>query len=186
MIAFIIVTLFIVDLFSFLQSSYWTCCFVLPHSRSLQFHVLWTLCFKNPSPAFLNFFLLIHLLCIVTLLMSLSLHSNRIYLPSLTLLNIVVRLSTISHYNRICLSFLTLLNIIFRLSIISSPLISSRASRIRNPGTHFFVYLLTCSWTQIHNHLVHKRTLNHLARLAKSLSCVGSTYLFGTFDFMFL
>ena len=72
MIAFIIVTLFIVDLFSFLQSSYWTCCFVLPHSRSLQFHVLWTLCFKNPSPAFLNFFLLIHLLCIVTLLMSLS------------------------------------------------------------------------------------------------------------------
>ena len=24
-----------------------------------------------------------------------------------------------------------------------------------------------CNWTQIHNHLVRKRTLNHLAKLAK-------------------
>ena len=30
--------------------------------------------------------------------------------------------------------------------------------------------------TQIHNHLVYKQTLNHLAKLAKWLSCVGSTY----------
>ena len=24
-----------------------------------------------------------------------------------------------------------------------------------------------CNWTRTHNHLVHKRTLNHLAKLAK-------------------
>ena len=34
------------------------------------------------------------------------------------------------------------------------------------------------------NHLVCKQTLNHLAKLAKWLSCVQSTYLYGTFDFM--
>ena len=27
--------------------------------------------------------------------------------------------------------------------------------------------LCDCSWTRIHNHLVHKRTLNHLAKLTK-------------------
>ena len=30
--------------------------------------------------------------------------------------------------------------------------------------------LSDCSWTRIHNHLVHKETLNHLAKLAKWLS----------------
>ena len=39
-------------------------------------------------------------------------------------------------------------------------------------------------WT--YNHLVHKRTLNHLAKLTKWLSCVVSTYLYGAFDCMFL
>ena len=43
-----------------------------------------------------------------------------------------------------------------------------------------------CNWTRTHNHLVHKRTLNHLAKLAKWLSCVVSTYLYGAFDCMFL
>ena len=33
-----------------------------------------------------------------------------------------------------------------------------------------------------HNHLVRKRTFNHLAKLTKWLSCVVSTYLYGTFD----
>ena len=33
-----------------------------------------------------------------------------------------------------------------------------------------------------HNHLVRKRTLNHLANLAKWLGCVLSTYLYGAFD----
>ena len=42
------------------------------------------------------------------------------------------------------------------------------------------------NWTRTHNHLVHKRTLNHLAKLAKWLSCVVSTYLYGAFDCMFL
>ena len=37
-----------------------------------------------------------------------------------------------------------------------------------------------------HNHLVRKRTLNHLAKLAKWLSCVVSNYLYGAFDCMLL
>ena len=43
-----------------------------------------------------------------------------------------------------------------------------------------------CNWTRTQNHLVLKRTLNHLAKLAKWLSCVLSTYLYGAFDCMFL
>ena len=43
-----------------------------------------------------------------------------------------------------------------------------------------------CNWTRTQNHLVHKRTLNHLAKLAKWLSCVLSTYLYGAFNSMFL
>ena len=46
--------------------------------------------------------------------------------------------------------------------------------------------LSDCNWTRTHNHLVDKRTLNHLAKLAKWLSCVVSTYLYGAFDCMFL
>ena len=37
---------------------------------------------------------------------------------------------------------------------------------------------------QTHNHLVCKRAINHLAKLAKWLSCVVSTYLRGAFDCM--
>ena len=43
-----------------------------------------------------------------------------------------------------------------------------------------------CNWTRTQNHLVLKRTLNHLAKLAKWLSYVLSTYLYGAFDCMFL
>ena len=50
----------------------------------------------------------------------------------------------------------------------------------------FGVVICDCSGTQTHNHLVCKWTLNCLAKLAKSLSCVVSTYLYGAFDFMFL
>ena len=46
--------------------------------------------------------------------------------------------------------------------------------------------LSDCNWTWSQNQLVRKRTLNHLAELAKWLSCVLSTYLYGTFDRMFL
>ena len=43
-----------------------------------------------------------------------------------------------------------------------------------------------CNWTRTQNHLVLKRTLNHLAKLTKWLRCVLSTYLYGVFDCMFL
>ena len=42
------------------------------------------------------------------------------------------------------------------------------------------------NWTRTHNHLVDKRTLNHLAKPAKWLSYVVSTYLYGKFDCMFI
>ena len=38
--------------------------------------------------------------------------------------------------------------------------------------------------TRIHNHLVHKWKLSHLAKLVKWLSCVVTTYLCGGFDSM--
>ena len=43
-----------------------------------------------------------------------------------------------------------------------------------------------CNGTRTQNHLVHKRPLKHLAKLAKWLSCTVSTYLYGAFDCMFL
>ena len=71
--------------FSFLKSAYWTCCFVLSHSgSSLQFHKLWTLyLWWKCLSGFPEFFLLIHLLCIVTLLMSLSIVTVSVLLPQI-------------------------------------------------------------------------------------------------------
>ena len=46
--------------------------------------------------------------------------------------------------------------------------------------------LSDCNGTRTHNHLVCKRTFNHLAKLAKWLSCVVGTYLYSAFDCMFL
>ena len=46
--------------------------------------------------------------------------------------------------------------------------------------------LSDCNGSHTQNHLVCKRTLNHFAKRAKWLSCVVSTYLYGTFDCMFL
>ena len=43
-----------------------------------------------------------------------------------------------------------------------------------------------CNWTRPHNHLVQKRTLNHLAKLAKWLNWIVSTYLYGACDCIFL
>ena len=45
-------------------------------------------------------------------------------------------------------------------------------------------YSCDSNGNQTHNHLVRKRKLNHLANLAKWLSCVESTYLYGAFDCM--
>ena len=46
--------------------------------------------------------------------------------------------------------------------------------------------LSDCKGTLAHNYLVCKQTLNHLARLAKWLSCFMSTYLYSAFDCKFL
>ena len=46
--------------------------------------------------------------------------------------------------------------------------------------------LSDCNWTWAQNHLFCQRTLNHLAKLTKWLSCVLSTYLYGVFDCIFL
>ena len=46
--------------------------------------------------------------------------------------------------------------------------------------------LSDCNGTRTHNHLVCKRTLNHLAKLTKWLSWVANTYLYGAFDRIFL
>ena len=46
--------------------------------------------------------------------------------------------------------------------------------------------LANCNWTQTQNHSVLKRTLNHLVKLAKWLSRILSTYLYGALDSMFL
>ena len=43
-----------------------------------------------------------------------------------------------------------------------------------------------CNGTRTHNHLVRKRTLKNLVNLAKWLSCVVSTYLYGAFYCMLL
>ena len=41
--------------------------------------------------------------------------------------------------------------------------------------------LSDCNGAQIYNHLLYKRTLNHLAKLAKWISCVVTTYLYRKF-----
>ena len=46
--------------------------------------------------------------------------------------------------------------------------------------------LSDCNETRSHNYFVPKRTLNNLAKLAKLLRCVVSTYLYGAFVCMFL
>ena len=48
------------------------------------------------------------------------------------------------------------------------------------------VFLSDCNGIQTHNYLVRLRTLNHLVKLDKWLSCVVSTYLYGTFYCVFL
>ena len=40
--------------------------------------------------------------------------------------------------------------------------------------------------TRTHNQLFRKRTLNHFAKLAKWLSCLLTTYLYGALDYVFL
>ena len=49
-----------------------------------------------------------------------------------------------------------------------------------------FWKLSDCNWTRTRNHLVCKRTMNHLAELTKWFRCVLSTYLHCQFDCMIL
>ena len=51
---------------------------------------------------------------------------------------------------------------------------------------HSIVFPSDSNRIRTHNHLVRKRTLNHLAPLAKWLSSVVSTYVYSAFDFMLL
>ena len=60
------------------------------------------------------------------------------------------------------------------------------AKELLTPNRHKIWGLSDCNCTQTHNDLVHKQTPNHLAKLAKWLSCILSTYLYGAFDCMFL
>ena len=43
-----------------------------------------------------------------------------------------------------------------------------------------------CNGTRTHRHLVCKRKFNRFVKLAKRLSCVKCTYLYGAFDCIFL
>ena len=52
--------------------------------------------------------------------------------------------------------------------------------------TFLEIYFCDTKDIRTHNHLVRKRTLNHLAKLAKWLGCVVSTYLYSAFDCMLL
>ena len=49
-----------------------------------------------------------------------------------------------------------------------------------------FRSLSDCKGIWTNNHIVHKRTLDHLVTLVKRLSCVVSTYQYGGFECMFL
>ena len=51
---------------------------------------------------------------------------------------------------------------------------------------HYVVFLSDRNGIWTHNHLVLKQTLDHLAKLAKWLGYVVSTYLYGAFDGMLL
>ena len=49
-----------------------------------------------------------------------------------------------------------------------------------------FIFQSDSNEIRTHNHLVRKRTLNHLAKLVNWLSCVVNTYLYGACDCMLL
>ena len=54
------------------------------------------------------------------------------------------------------------------------------------PGTSEIWRLSDCNWTRAQNHLFRIQALNHLAKLAKWLSCVLNYYMYGVFDCIFL
>ena len=116
--------------------------------------------------------------------------------PTIPTISSPLRSSIIYDHGTIFLAFLITNLLLTNLESSLCVVIMSRTSISVNP--HSIVYLnvkelLARSrrhiWSlshsnviQTHNHLVCKRTLNHLAKLARWLSCVVSTYLYGTFD----
>ena len=52
-------------------------------------------------------------------------------------------------------------------------------SAIQRKHLNTILYVTASNGIQTHNHLVRKRTLNHFVKLAKWLTCVVSTYLYG-------
>ena len=64
------------------------------------------------------------------------------------------------------------------------------SSKIWKSKQNYFIIntvnYIDCNCTRTQNHLVRKRALNHLAKLAKWLSCVANTYQYGPFDCIFL
>ena len=59
------------------------------------------------------------------------------------------------------------------------------AKHLLAQNRHSIWSLSNYSGTWTHNHLLHKPTLNCLAKLVKWLSCVVSTYLYSAFDCLF-
>ena len=68
----------------------------------------------------------------------------------------------------------------------STHYICLNANELLARSRHQIWSLSDCNWTRTQNHLVCKRTHNHLTKLTKLLSCVLSIYLHGPFDCMFL
>ena len=72
----------------------------------------------------------------------------------------------------------------FRVNLDS--LICLNIKQLLGRSRHHIWSLIDSTGIRTHNHLVLKRTLNYLAKVAKWLSCVLSTYLHGGFDCMLL
>ena len=67
-----------------------------------------------------------------------------------------------------------------------NSLISLNIKELLGRSRHHIWSLIDSTGIRTHDHLVLKRTLNYLAKVAKWLSCVLSTYLHGGFDCMLL
>ena len=68
----------------------------------------------------------------------------------------------------------------------SSPYIDQNVKELFAQNKCNIWSLSYCNWTRTHNHLVSKRTRNHLTKQAKWLSRVVITYLYSAVDYMFL
>ena len=72
----------------------------------------------------------------------------------------------------------------FRMNPHSIVALRSKNSYLKTYGKSEF--WVDWNWTQTQKHFIRKRTLNHLAESDKWLSCILGTYLYGTFEYIFL